>query len=105
MAKDVIDTQHLSPEARQWLDRQITRAERHVMARANLLAAQGNDDVVLPSHVEAAWNEVLGKRPYTKRLGIVIAVSAVLGGVIQGLFGGVGKSVGEYLLHFFNKAG
>jgi hypothetical protein len=25
----------------------------------------------------------------------------VMGGVVQGLFGGMGKSIGEYVFHFF----
>jgi len=79
----------------------MTRVERHIIARAGLLAAQSNDDVVLPSHLEAAYNEVLGKRSYKKQFGIAITISAVIGGVIQGLVGGVGKSIGEYCFHLF----
>jgi hypothetical protein len=101
MAKNVVDTQNLSPEARGWLDSQMTRCERHVMARAGLLAAQSNDDVVLPSHIETAWNGIFGKRSSKKDLGITIIASAIMGGVIQGLFGGMGKSIGEYVFHLF----
>jgi hypothetical protein len=101
MAKALINTQHLSPEARDWLDSQMTKAERHVMARAGLLAAQSNDDVVLPSHVETAWHEVLARPSYKKQLGIAIAISTIMGGVVQGLLGGFGKSVGGTLLHLF----
>jgi hypothetical protein len=79
----------------------MTHLERHIIARAGLLAAQSNDDVVLPSHLEAAYNEVLGKRSYKRQLGIAIIISAVMGGVVQGLFGGMGKSIGEYVFHFF----
>jgi hypothetical protein len=55
--------------------------------------------LVLPSHIEAACNEVLGRRSNKKRFGFAFAIGAVLGGVAQGLFGGIGKSIGEYLLH------
>jgi hypothetical protein len=34
MAKAVIDTPRLSPEAREWLDSQAMRLERHVVTRA-----------------------------------------------------------------------
>jgi hypothetical protein len=100
MAKGV-GTQNLSFEAREWLDTQMTRVQRHVIARAGLLAAQRNDDVVLPSHLETAYSEVLGRRSSKKQLGITITISAVMGGVVQGLFGGVGKSIGEYVFHLF----
>ena len=104
MAKGVSETQHLSPDARDWLDNQLMRAERHVTARAALLAAQGNDDVVLPSHIESAWNEILGRRSYKKQFGIAITASAIIGGgITQSFLGGVGKAVGAYILHFFGK--
>ena len=102
MAKVVVDTDRtdrLSPEARKWLNNQMVLPERHVVARAGLLAAQSNDDVVLPSHIESAWNEIIGRRSYKKQLGIAIALSTIRGGVAQGLLGGFGKSIGESLQH------
>jgi hypothetical protein len=96
-----IDTHHLSPEARERLETRIARLERHVIAQASLSAAQSNDDVVLPSQVDAAWNAIAGKHTDRRHIGIVITISAVFGGIIESFFGGIGKSIGEYLMHFF----
>ena len=101
VTKSVVVSRNLSRDARELLDTLMKRLERHIISRAGLLAAQGNDDVVLPSHLKVAHNEVLGKHSSKKELWIAITASAVMGGVVQGLFGGVGKSVGEYLLHLF----
>lgn len=91
----------LSTEASERLMAQLSRVERHVIARAVLLAAQNNDDVVSPSQVEAAWNDVLGKPSRRTPWGLTIVASAVLGGTAKEFVVGVGKSVGEYLQHVF----
>jgi hypothetical protein len=100
-SKILMEAHQLSREAQDRLDTQVTHVKRQIIARALLLAALSNDDFVLPSHVEAACKEVLGKPSHKARIVIALISSAVMGGVLQGLFGGVGKSVGEYLFRFF----
>ena len=58
MTKAITDNQHLSPEARKWLDRKIEHVRRTVVTRSLRIATQRNDDLVLPSHLDEAWNEI-----------------------------------------------
>jgi hypothetical protein len=108
MGKGVSDKQNLSPDARDWLDNRMVRVERRIIATATLLAAKSNDDMVLPSHIETAWekadwDDIIGKSTSKKRLGLLITASALMGGIVQSLFGGIGRSVGEHIFHLFGR--